>query len=49
MCKFNFSCQDMQQKNISKSLACKEMEEKAVLLQSNVDSLNNDLKKLTSE
>lgn len=49
MYKFHFSCQDMHQKNINKSLACKEMEEKAMLLQSNVDSLNNDIKKLTSE
>lgn len=46
---FHFSCQDMQQKNTNKSLACKEMEEKADLLQSNIDSLNNDIKKLTSE
>lgn len=39
----------MHQNNVSKSLACKEMDEKATAMQSKVDSLDADIKKLTSE
>ncbi|XP_025413267.1 uncharacterized protein LOC112685535 [Sipha flava] len=41
--------QEINQKNASKLLVCKEMDEKAAKMQSGVDSLNNDIKKLTSE
>lgn len=46
---FNFSCQEMQRNNINKSVACKELDEKCTAMQSDVDSLNNDIKMLTSE
>jgi len=43
------ACQEINQKNAKKSTSCNEMDKKAVLLQSDVDSLNGDIKKLTSE
>jgi len=43
------SCQEMQQKNVNKSSECQEMEENAIALQANVDSLDDDVQKLTSE
>lgn len=39
----------MHQKNVNKSTECKEMDDNAAAMQSSVDSLNGDIKKLTSE
>ncbi|XP_015370303.1 PREDICTED: uncharacterized protein LOC107166237 [Diuraphis noxia] len=44
-----FSCQEMHQKNANKTSECKEMDENATAIQSSVDSLDDDLQKLTSE
>ncbi|XP_060847135.1 uncharacterized protein LOC132926762 [Rhopalosiphum padi] len=43
------ACQEMHQKNVKKSSECKEMDENATAMQSSVDTLNGDIKKLTSE
>jgi len=43
------SCQEMHQKNVNKSSECKEMDENAIALQTNVDLLDEDIQKLTSE
>lgn len=40
-------CQEINQSNISKSLTCQKMDEKAAKLQSKVDSINRDIQKLT--
>jgi len=39
----------MRQKNANKASECKEMEENATAMQSSVDSLDDDIQKLTSE
>lgn len=44
-----YSCQEMQQNNMKQSAICKEVDEKSVAIQSSVDSLNVDIRKLKSE
>lgn len=46
---FNVRCHEMHQSNVQKSMACEAMDNKAVAMQSSVDSLNADIKKLSSE
>lgn len=46
---FNFSCQQMKQTNVKKSMVCNEMDDKSSTIQSHINSLNSDIKKLTSE
>ncbi len=43
------ACQEMHQKHVKKSSECKEMDENATAMQSSVDTLKGDIKKLTSE
>lgn len=44
-----YSCQELHQNNINKSLSLEEVNKKATEMQSRVDSLDDDIKRMTSE